>query len=742
MKTCPFCGKQWQDYANFCTACGSSMNQPAEAALEHFAAHDTYGSKPDSGVKFKIIIGALAAIVLITGGIWGWLNYGTGARAQKQLDLAVQYLCENDYANAVQTLNAVIKSEPDEAIAYLFLARIYTLQGNYDNARQEAYDKWWSKNNKIDENHLLQLSQAGLDIEQGKFDEAGNSYLQIFSRNPDCLEAYQGAALAYQQKGDNATAESMLQRAFHENSAAYQPYNALALFLKQNNRADEAFDNLTNSLGRECNQQEAYLILNDIYQGRWPELRAKASSITNKQTASQLEFYSYYAGADYAQALTVYRDKLANHKENRKAMILAATAMVKTGDKAGANTLVRQVDIKKLNEWLLIDLAGYYMEAGDREKAGEYARQALQANPTVLDAIAILQSINGDDASVKIYSAWALLYNWKPVNMVKEEMKSRNLPLPGITNSLTAAINSGKCKDWAGHGNIANGAVIMPEGGWIYGSIHSGDDGYIYSVRTITGYSAQYGKDIELGELYKMRPDGSERVRLSADSSHFINVAGDWIYYANGGDEYKIYKMRTDGSARTRLNNDRSEYVNVSGDWISYRNKGDGSRLYKIRTDGSGRTRLCDDCAYCLDVAGDWVFFNNKKIRIDGSGMTKLTDDVSTCINVAGDWIFYGNGSDNSRLYKVRTDGSGRTKLSDAWVSSINVAGDWVFFSNGSDKGKLYVITTDGKGETKLNDDKTKDIIIAGEWIYYHNGSDNDRLYKIKLDGSDRQPVQ
>ena len=66
-------------------------------------------------------------------------------------------------------------------------------------------------------------------------------------------------------------------------------------------------------------------------------------------------------------------------------------------------------------------------------------------------------------------------------------------------------------------------------------------------------------------------------------------MQGDWIYYYDYYDGFKIYKIRTDGSVRTKVNDDDSGDINVVGDWIYYRNYDDSGRTYKICTDGSGR---------------------------------------------------------------------------------------------------------------------------------------------------------
>jgi hypothetical protein len=79
---------------------------------------------------------------------------------------------------------------------------------------------------------------------------------------------------------------------------------------------------------------------------------------------------------------------------------------------------------------------------------------------------------------------------------------------------------------------------------------------------------------------------------------------GDWIYYFNlGVDGPALYKIRTDGSGKMKLNSDVSTSINVVGDWIYYckgRLYDEGiytlnGPIYKIRTDGTEETIINDE---------------------------------------------------------------------------------------------------------------------------------------------------
>ncbi|MEN6391169.1 MAG: ankyrin repeat domain-containing protein [Syntrophomonas sp.] len=449
MKYCSKCGGQLNDDDRFCRGCGSTVqvedngsNSEDDMTLALSSKtnniHSSSGStpvcdtplaasvkKPGGGLRMKIVWGSLLAIMLVAGGFWGWNTFGTEARVQAKLDLAVKYLSENDYEKAILAFNDAIKIDPKEVKAYQGLARTYTIQGKYDEARS-TYDKGLAAV-AAEKKQALQIGLAGMYIDQGQLDKAEQAFQEINNSNPSCLEAYFGLAMVYQQKGDNPKAEAMLRKAVENNPNEYRAYNTLALYLKQNNRTDDAFNNLAKSLTLEINQQEAYLILTDLYKGNWNALQSIASLVADRQLAAMLQFYGYYASGDYPKAIALFQESLSQQSGNQKARILAAIAMLKQGDKPGAEALVKQLTKEKLNDWLLSDLARYYLEAGAKDKAQEYALKALKANPTNLDAIALLQTINSADSNTKIYAAQALLFNWKPIIKVKEELLGLNL---------------------------------------------------------------------------------------------------------------------------------------------------------------------------------------------------------------------------------------------------------------------------------------------------------------------------
>jgi len=425
MNHCSQCGHQLSANDYYCVNCGASANNPTgEKTIYQAKSHEeTENPKQHSGKRpgFITLIGILLALFLTAGGWWGWRSYGSPeVRVQKQLDLAVKYVSENNFEQAVLAYNEAIRIDPKEGKAYQGLARVYTIQNKYDEA-QSTYERGLGEVAE-DQKGSLRLGLAGMYIDRNDLAAAEKLYKELISQDKTLIDAYQGLAIVCQQKGDQALAVSILRQAVANNPDNYRAYNVLALFLKQNNQTEDAYNNLVKSLALEVNQQEAYVVLTDIYQGHWPELLAKMTSLNDLPTASMLEFFSYYSSENYPKAISFYQEKLVSHADNQKAMVLAAIAMVKNGDKVGAEAIINQLGKYHLNEWLLSDVARYYLAAGDQVKAREYAVKALDANSFNLDAIALLQTLNSDDPITKIYTAQALIYNWKPVKTVQKEL--------------------------------------------------------------------------------------------------------------------------------------------------------------------------------------------------------------------------------------------------------------------------------------------------------------------------------
>jgi len=67
--------------------------------------------------------------------------------------------------------------------------------------------------------------------------------------------------------------------------------------------------------------------------------------------------------------------------------------------------------------------------------------------------------------------------------------------------------------------------------------------------------------------LFRLKPDGTERVKISDKSMLFVTIYDGWIYYTSFDDNFKPYKMKLDGTDDQKLSDYSASYINVDNQW-------------------------------------------------------------------------------------------------------------------------------------------------------------------------------
>jgi hypothetical protein len=236
------------------------------------------------------------------------------------------------------------------------------------------------------------------------------------------------------------------------------------------------------------------------------------------------------------------------------------------------------------------------------------------------------------------------------------------------------------------------------------------------------------------------------------DNNGLAAIQDDWIYYSTNK---SVCKIKTDGTQRTVLCSGKADpnryaaFINVLGDWVYYAavnapNTSIG--VYKIKTDGTKRQQILSESTIDdLHVIGDWIYYNDEyKIKTDGTGKQKIYEQkvASGCtFNIVDGWFYFydKDNNDNDCVFKMKTDGTDKKKIYSGHTDNMIVKDNLIYYVDYSDKC-LYKMKTDGTDAKQLSTDRVYlSINISGNWIYYY--SDNEGLCKIKTDGTGKQII-
>ena len=151
-------------------------------------------------------------------------------------------------------------------------------------------------------------------------------------------------------------------------------------------------------------------------------------------------------------------------------------------------------------------------------------------------------------------------------------------------------------------------------------------------------------------QIFTMPRRGGMAFLVTEDVAENTVAWGDWIYYANGSDGFRPYRIKLDGTGRMKIADDETLFLAAAGDWLFYSNLSDGEKLYRVRNDGSQRSKVADDRVGYLNFDQHFLYYTNTsagnalfRIRPDGGGRQKLMDGGAAPgpIGIAGGKAYY-----------------------------------------------------------------------------------------------------
>ncbi|MEA4962438.1 DUF5050 domain-containing protein [Lutispora sp.] len=329
-----------------------------------------------------------------------------------------------------------------------------------------------------------------------------------------------------------------------------------------------------------------------------------------------------------------------------------------------------------------------------------------------------------------------------------------------IDNSVSGNINLTESADAISY---TNDGYVSNDEDWIYYS-----DNYLYRIKKNGSIKENLFDDLIVGEIFltrdwiyftgmgdinKIKFDGSQLTRIDRISADNLIFKDDWIYLRDEI-EGDIYRMREDGKDKVKL---VDGYVNSfcsDENFIYYVSR----FIYRVKPDGTDETILSDEATTNsnISISGEWIYFanendNNKlyKIRKDGTGLIKISDDQICFVKATKDWIYYIIRHDYyateptlDKICRIKTDGSQYEEIphfSRGELKSLAVIGDWIYYREltDSDQYSIYRVKIDGSNTNVPNNGQCQDkfpMIVTTSPFLEQNGIE----YMPKPDGEEQ----
>lgn len=306
--------------------------------------------------------------------------------------------------SALGLFERALKEDPNYALAYAGLGEAYLRKF------QTTKDVQWIEhavNNcerAVEMDDLLapvHVNLGQIHSERGRYKEALDQFQKALELDPVNSEAYRGRAKAYQAQGKLTEAESTYKKAIEMKPDFWAGYNSLGIFYFRHGRYEDAIPQFRHVIELTPQNAKGYLNLGSMFYSL--DRRTEAIEMYKRvlEIEPQYSAYSnlatlYYYDGHYKDAARMYEKALEQRDSDYRVWGYLATAYGRIPDEShkefaayqrALSLAEKRLKINPRDPGLLVRLAVYNRELGERDKALSLLQQAVALQPKEVNVI-------------------------------------------------------------------------------------------------------------------------------------------------------------------------------------------------------------------------------------------------------------------------------------------------------------------------------------------------------------------
>lgn len=171
----------------------------------------------------------------------------------------------------------------------------------------------------------------------------------------------------------------------------------------------------------------------------------------------------------------------------------------------------------------------------------------------------------------------------------------------------------------------------------------------VFSMQVINNYLYYLTSDANGPHFYKQKIDGSEETLIADTQINPASVVGSTIYFNGTENDHELYALNTADDSISAIWAGNIWYPIVDGDYVYYMDVANNYRLCRYSLSGDVIEVLTNDRVDTYNLCGNMIYYQKssisdpclKRMNKDGSNNELIADGIYSEINATSQYVYF-----------------------------------------------------------------------------------------------------